>query len=223
MYLHTLCCFEPIVSKKVAMNIIKVIALVTVVLSFSGCASITGTTGQSVSVETRAKDKQVSGASCELTNSRGKWYITSPGSTQIRRSNEDLIVMCSKEGFEAGRASVVSDTKGSMFGNILLGGGIGALVDHSNGSAYEYPNLIQIMMGESVTIGTPQTNAATAAQSNVAPAFRDQTTSIAASQPNNPGLPNPAKQLEQLDSLRKKGLITKDEYDTKKSEILKNL
>jgi hypothetical protein len=35
-----------------------------------------------------------------------------------------------------------------MFGNILLGGGLGAIVDHKNGSAYEYPSLIQIFMAK---------------------------------------------------------------------------
>jgi hypothetical protein len=36
-------------------------------------------------------------------------------------------------------------------------------------------------------------------------------------------LPSPANRLENLDSLFKKGLITKQEYDSKKAEILKNL
>ncbi|MEY5028041.1 MAG: hypothetical protein RLZ63_356 [Pseudomonadota bacterium] len=35
-----------------------------------------------------------------------------------------------------------------MFGNIILGGGIGAIIDHNNGSAYEYPSLIKIFMGK---------------------------------------------------------------------------
>ena len=34
-----------------------------------------------------------------------------------------------------------------MFGNIILGGGVGAIIDHNNGSAYEYPALIKIFMG----------------------------------------------------------------------------
>jgi len=67
---------------------------------------------------------------------------------------------CRKEGREPGRAAIVSDTKGSMFGNILLGGGIGAIVDHNNGSAYEYPTLIQIVMGGFVKIETPKPNPA---------------------------------------------------------------
>lgn len=36
-------------------------------------------------------------------------------------------------------------------------------------------------------------------------------------------LPNPAKKLEDLNSMLKKGLITQGEFDTKKSEILKNM
>ena len=35
--------------------------------------------------------------------------------------------------------------------------------------------------------------------------------------------PNPAKKLEDLNIMLKKGLITQDEYDAKKTEILKNL
>jgi hypothetical protein len=36
-------------------------------------------------------------------------------------------------------------------------------------------------------------------------------------------LPNPAKKLEELNTMLKKGLITQDEYNTKKTEILKNM
>lgn len=36
-------------------------------------------------------------------------------------------------------------------------------------------------------------------------------------------LPNPAKRLEDLDTIFKKGLITQDEYNAKKTEIMKSL
>jgi hypothetical protein len=36
-------------------------------------------------------------------------------------------------------------------------------------------------------------------------------------------LPNPAKKLEDLNTMLKKGLITQGEYDAKKTEILKNM
>jgi hypothetical protein len=145
------------------MNKISLLASVSVLTFLSGCASVTGTTGQSVSVETRQKNGAVlSGASCELTNSKGKWFLNTPGTAAIRRSNDDMIVICNKDGHAPGTAAVVSETKGMMFGNIILGGGIGAIVDHNTGAAYEYPTLIQIMMGSNIKIEPPKSNPETA-------------------------------------------------------------
>ena len=88
-----------------------------------GCASITGTTNQSVSIQTLEQGgREIPGAVCELSNNKGKWFITTPGSTVITRSNDDMQVLCNKAGLEPGRASVVSATKGSMWGNIVFGG-----------------------------------------------------------------------------------------------------
>ena len=132
--------------------------LASMVMLSTGCSSITGTTGQSVSLQTRDKaGAEVPGAACELTNNKGKWFVTTPGSVQIRRSNDDMLVQCTKTGHETGQASVVSDTKGSMFGNIIFGGGIGAVVDHNTGAAYEYPTLIQVVMGLVTKVETPRT------------------------------------------------------------------
>lgn len=116
---------------------------------FVGCSTITGSgSTQSLSVQTFSTDgKDVEGAKCEMTNDEGTWFVTTPGSTIVQRSNKDLQVVCKKTGIEVGTANVVSKTKGNMFGNILLGGGIGAIVDHNNGSAYDYPSLIKIYMG----------------------------------------------------------------------------
>lgn len=212
-----------------------------------GCASITGTTGQSVSVETRDKEKVISGASCELANSKGKWYVNSPGSVQIRRSNDDLIILCTKTGNEPGRANVVSDTKGSMFGNILLGGGIGAIVDHNSGAAYEYPTLIQIMMGAEVKIQTNPEDSTKVQTTQVLPAPAATTASpatpverlvvvdsvsqkvISDSAPTSIKLPNTspqsdsAKKLVELKSLLDQGVISKQDYEMKKSQILKSM
>lgn len=206
-----------------------------------GCASIVGTTGQSVSVETRDKEKVISGASCEFANSKGKWFVNSPGTVQIRRSNDDLIVLCTKTGIEPGRASVVSDTKGSMFGNILLGGGIGAIVDHNTGAAYEYPTLIQIMMGAEVKIQTNPEDSTkvqntqvlpVAATTSVAPVERvvvvdsvsqkvisdSTTTPIKVS--NSSSQSEGTRKLIELKSLLDQGLINKQDYETKKNQIL---
>lgn len=76
--------------------------------SLSACASVTGSPNQSVSVQARASNgKEVKEAACDLINKRGTWFITTPGTVQIHRSNDDLQVTCRKEGFDNGRASVV--------------------------------------------------------------------------------------------------------------------
>lgn len=115
----------------------------------AGCASITGNTNQTVSVQAKEPTGiEVIGANCELSNSKGKWFVVTPGTVGIHRSNDDIQVLCRKDGYESGRNGIVSETKGMMFGNIIFGGGIGAIVDHSSGAAYEYPSLFQILMSK---------------------------------------------------------------------------
>jgi len=39
-----------------------------------------------------------------------------------------------------------------MFGNIVFGGGIGAIIDHNTGKGYDYPNQLPVKMGEAVVV-----------------------------------------------------------------------
>ncbi len=39
-----------------------------------------------------------------------------------------------------------------MFGNIIFGGGIGAIIDHNKGTGYDYPNQLPVKMGDSVIV-----------------------------------------------------------------------
>jgi hypothetical protein len=130
-------------------NQCKTLFVISISFLFVGCSTITGSgSTQSLSVQTFSLDgKDVEGAKCEMTNDEGTWFVTTPGSTIVQRSNKDLQVVCKKTGIDIGTANVVSKTKGNMLGNILLGGGIGAIVDHNNGTAYDYPALIKIYMG----------------------------------------------------------------------------
>lgn len=135
------------------MNKVYSVLAISVVTLGSGCASIVTGHTQSVSVETRAKQGQaIPGASCKLTNNKGTWFVTTPGSVSVSRSYDDMIVNCEKEGLDAGVASVKSSTKGMAFGNIVFGGIIGAGIDVASGAAYDYPTLFTVLMGESIAI-----------------------------------------------------------------------
>lgn len=130
----------------------KLFVLVAVFLIMPGCASIVSGQNQSISVQTIDKGEKLAGAGCELVNDKGTWFVTTPGSVNVRRSYNELNVKCSKEGVDPGILAVGSATKGMAFGNILFGGVIGAGVDISTGAAYDYPPLITVKMGETTTI-----------------------------------------------------------------------
>ena len=146
------------------MNIKLGVSILAMTL-ITGCASIINGTNQPLSVETRLNGTSIAGANCKLANDKGTWFVTSPGSITVHRSGEDLSVKCEKDTIQPGISSVKSSTKGMAFGNILFGGPIGAGIDIANGSAFDYPSLIQIEMGENtvITIPTPQ---AAASQTN---------------------------------------------------------
>jgi len=38
------------------------------------------------------------------------------------------------------------------FGNIIFGGGIGALIDHNKGTGYNYPDELPVKMGSATTV-----------------------------------------------------------------------
>lgn len=122
--------------------------------SVSGCSTLTGEgTSQNLSVMTYTPENQdLTGASCELKNDEGLWTAVTPATVMVRRSNKDLMVKCSKAGFSDATANVVSKTKANMWGNIIFGGGVGAIIDHSNGSAYQYPPTLKMIMGKEKTI-----------------------------------------------------------------------
>lgn len=119
----------------------------------SGCASITSSDMQNVSLNAKTeKNEPVTGAKCTLKNDRGAWQAEVPGFVAIRRSAEDLTVECKKEGQPDGLLRAISRAAGGMFGNILFGGGIGAIIDHSKGTGYNYPDDLPVVMGQSITI-----------------------------------------------------------------------
>ncbi|HYG31568.1 MAG TPA: hypothetical protein VFF75_07010 [Methylophilaceae bacterium] len=125
--------------------------LLAALAGLGGCATITKDANQSVQIETYDKNNQpVTGVKCTAENERGKWTTLSPGFVSVHRSSQNLMVNCEKENEAAGRGTVVSRVNGGMFGNIIFGGGIGAIIDHNKGTAYTYPSWLRIVMGDSL-------------------------------------------------------------------------
>jgi hypothetical protein len=139
------------------------------VLLTTGCASVVNGHNQSVSVTTQSKGADVAGAKCTLTNDKGVWYLTTPGSVDVHRSYGDMAVACKLAGLDDGIAAVTSATTAAVFGNILVGGVIGAGVDVATGAAYNYPNVIPIVMGRTTIVHATQPDAPGASAKSPAP------------------------------------------------------
>ncbi|MFZ3087721.1 MAG: hypothetical protein WA123_06620 [Methylotenera sp.] len=127
------------------------IAALTLQTLLTGCASITKDSNQPIKIETYSKNnKVITGAKCTAKNERGEWTTNAPNLVSVHRSGQNLLVNCEKEGEEPGVATVISRANGGMFGNILFGGGIGAIIDHNKGTAYSYPDWIRVIMGDNL-------------------------------------------------------------------------
>ena len=133
-----------------------VLAVILQVL-LTGCATITKDANQSVRVETYSKTNEVvKDVKCVGKNERGEFAADSTGVMRPHRSGENLMVTCSKDGAEPGIATLISRANGGMFGNILFGGGIGAIIDHNKGTAYSYPDWVRVIMGDDLLFDRKQ-------------------------------------------------------------------
>lgn len=136
---------------------LSLVLALTLQTLLTGCASITKDSNQPVKIETYSKTNQaILGAKCTAKNERGEWSATTPNAVSVHRSGQNLLVSCEKEGEAPGIATVISRANGGMFGNILFGGGIGAIIDHNKGTAYSYPDWIRVIMGDNLVFDRKQ-------------------------------------------------------------------
>ncbi len=119
-------------------KILKNIFFIYILIVLSGCASITESKNQSMSVTTG----EVTGAMCTLSNSKGSYYVTTPGSVMVRNACDQLAISCTKEGYVPANpaAGTIQDKAKKMaWGNIVFGGIIGIAVYRSTGAGCQYP------------------------------------------------------------------------------------
>ena len=117
--------------------------LIGITVAMSGCSSIISDSSQPFTIDTG----EVKGATCRITNGSGEYILgSSPGTVTIDNACGVMQVVCKKEGYKTESVQVDYSHKGSTAGNIILGGGIGYLVDRGTGAACKYPPSIFIVM-----------------------------------------------------------------------------
>ncbi|WP_212745176.1 hypothetical protein [Hydrogenophaga sp. 2FB] len=125
--------------------------ILAVAIAATGCASVMNDTTHSMKVETKTESGQlITGADCKLSNDRGSVSVKSGETTLVRRSNTDVDIVCSHPENRTASARAISRANAGMFGNIIIGGGIGAIIDHNQGTAYTYPTWVQLVFGKAL-------------------------------------------------------------------------
>lgn len=117
----------------------------------TGCASVVNETIQPMKVETKnSAGDIVAGADCKLDNDYGTFRSKSGDTVLVHRSNKDLQIVCQHPENLAATARAISRANAGLAGNILIGGGIGAIIDHNRGTAYTYPTWVQLVFGQTL-------------------------------------------------------------------------
>ena len=120
----------------------RVIAL-GLALFCSACAAVVEGTSQEIVVNT---DPQ--GARCIFE--RGGISVAvidpTPGAATIKKSSEDILIKCEREGYRESVLLNKSDLAAATFGNIILGGAVGIAVDAISGANNKYASPVTLAL-----------------------------------------------------------------------------
>ena len=129
----------------------KILALACLGVALSGCATVVKGSTEQVAVST----SPVSGATCELSSSEGKWTVTTPGTANVGLTKHDLQVQCDKDGYQQAKTTVPSGFQVWTVGNVLIGGLIGFAIDAGTGAVNEYPHSIDVPLTPTAAAEAP--------------------------------------------------------------------
>ena len=133
-------------------------------------------------------------------------HIVTPATVPLARDQSHSFLF-KKEGYQDDSFVITSSTSGWVWGNVLLGGLVGGVVDFASGGARK-------LSQDSVHVTlTPLPTAQTPAPALVPAVLTEP----------DPNGGQTETKLRELKSLLDKGLITKEEYEQKRSALLKGL
>ena len=129
------------------------VAAIGAALQGAGCASVTSGKEQSLKFET-----DPAGASCTISQSSVQVAsFETPNAITVHRAAAPLLMSCTKQGFHQARALIGTTTSAAAWGNLVVGGIIGVMIDQGSGAAYRYydaPKLTMVSAAEPAPQGS---------------------------------------------------------------------
>ena len=123
---------------------LKVLMLLPLAVATAACATVTRGTTEAFVVETVP-------AGAKVTTSLGLSCDPTPCAIPKVKREAEFTATITKEGYKTSKHNITHQMSGGggagMAGNVILGGGIGALVDANNGSTQELvPNPLKVTL-----------------------------------------------------------------------------
>ena len=115
---------------------VKFVAFIALGLLSTACSTLT----KDSHVPMNLSFSDNSAGDCNLENKRESYSVAIPGNENIRRSDDALRYDCKTRDGRPAKGSIPSKAGMSMAGNIIIGGGIGAVIDATNDYHREYPS-----------------------------------------------------------------------------------
>lgn len=181
----------------------------------TGCAAVVEGVRQDITVNTTPD-----GASCAL-NRAGVPIATitsTPATVNVRKTRDDIEIVCELDGYLKTARIDESGTAAVVFGNILIGGVIGLVVDVSTGASNKYDDTLEIALDPDLSLPAPLPAVASAPLAppplspQPAAAARPSVTQSAAASVDPRRAENAAERYRVLRRLAADGLVPEDRY-----------
>jgi hypothetical protein len=118
---------------------------IALLLVMGGCASVMMGSYQDIFIETKCGEKPVK-AECSVSNEIGVWSVKTPGSIHLHKGYDELELNCKGESFDLHKVYINSSGNLPLYGNALVGGGIGAFTDIETRAGFDYPTKITFIV-----------------------------------------------------------------------------
>jgi len=187
----------------------KALGVLLVLSGLTGCAQVISGDTQDIVVQTEPRV----GAKCLLQNGRGTWSVLStPATVTLLRSTTDLSIHCQTDDGWAGGSAARSHMSALAYVD-LTPVGLGTAVDSASGAAYDYPDRITVtLMAPPVVDDRPHFG--TEGGRGIGQPI-DTAADMARGADDNV-----ATRFQTLRVLLDEGLITRDEYNTRRGANL---
>ncbi len=191
------------------MRQLNALGILVLLAGVTGCAQVIDGDTQDIVVHTEPH----SGAQCMVQNDRGSWpVLATPATVTLLRSTSDLTVTCRSEDGWDGRALAQSHLSTLAYAD-LAPAGLGTAVDSLSGAAFTYPESILVTLAPPPGYDNRPAFGANGGKGIQPPI--DVGADMARSADDNI-----ATRFQTLRVLLDEGLITREEYNTRRGANL---